>query len=94
MRKFVTTCIDDVTGHTMVLSEVSYNVAMEWLQREAEKYGKEIFRIETEDDNLMTIYTGEPRIGCDGKWYTNDEKWYTNIVKFFYDEMRGYLMEE
>lgn len=94
MMKFVTTCIDEATGHTMVLSEVSYNVAMEWLQSEAQKYGREIFRVESEDSYHTTIYTGEPKIGCDNKWYTNDEKWYTNIVKFFYDEMRGYLMEE
>lgn len=87
MRKFVTTCIDEKTGYTMILSEASYNVAMDWLQREVQKYGREIFRVENEDTNHMTIYTGKPRIDC-------DEKWYTNIVKFYYDEVRGYLMQE
>ena len=87
MIKFVTTCIDDVTGYTMVLSEVSYNIACDWLQREVQKYGREIFRIEHEDSYHTTFYTGKPRIDC-------SEKWDTNIVKFYYDEIRGYLMEE
>lgn len=33
MRKFVTNCIDDITGMTMVLSECSYNMACDYLMR-------------------------------------------------------------
>jgi len=32
MRKFVTNCIDNVTGMTMVLSECSYNKACAYLE--------------------------------------------------------------
>lgn len=33
MREFKTSCIDNVTKMEMVLSEVSYNMACDWLMR-------------------------------------------------------------
>lgn len=33
MREFRTSCIDNVTGMEMVLSECSYNMACDWLER-------------------------------------------------------------
>lgn len=93
MRKFVTTCIDEKTHYTMVLSEASYNQAMEWLQREVDKYGKEIFRTENNGTDDMLIYVGTPKIDTNpmNGYY---DVWYTNQVIFHYDESRGYLMQE
>lgn len=93
MMKFVTTCIDEKTHYTMVLSEVSYNVAMDWLQREADKYGKEIFRTENNGTNDMWIYVGKPKKGINPMTGYEDV-WYTNQAIFHYDESRGYLMVE
>lgn len=93
MRKFVTTCIDDKTGYTMVLSEASYNVAMDWLQKEAAKYDKEIFRTENNGTDNMWIYVGTPKKDVNPMTGYEDV-WYTNQVVFHYDESRGYLMKE
>lgn len=89
--KYVTQCVDTKTGYTFVLSEVSYNEAVDWLQRQAEKYFREIFRCEKIED-LIEISVGKPKNGLDESGY--ETKWYTNIVKFFYDEERGLLLEE
>lgn len=93
MRRFMTTCIDEKTGYEMVLSEASYNVAMDWLQREAAKYDKEIFRCENCGTDNMWIYVGIPKKGINPMTGYEDV-WYTNQVIFHYDESRGYLMKE
>lgn len=92
MMEYVTQCIDPKTGHTLVLSEASYNQAMDWLQRKAEKYFKEIYRCESCDTNNMQIYVGEPvsRLNDSGL----PDVYYRNTVMFYYDEERGLLMEE
>lgn len=87
MRRFVTTCIDEKTRYTMVLSEVSFNMAMDWLQREAEKYGKEIYRHEKHINGLDCLWVG--RFEIDGSLGQ-----YHDTVMFYYDESRGYLMQE
>lgn len=93
MMKFVTSCIDEKTGYTMVLSDASYNVAMDWLQRQCEKYFKEIFRTENNGTDDVLIYVGEPK--KDVNPITGEiDVWYTNQIVFHYDESRGYLMEE
>lgn len=92
MMEYVTQCIDPKTGHTLVLSEASYNVAMNWLQRKAEKYFKEIYRCENCGTNNMQIYVGTPKKGLDANG--RPDVWYTNTVMFYYDEERGLLLEE
>lgn len=89
--KFVTTCIDDKTGYTMMLSEVTYNQAVEWLKDEALKYGRDIFRAE-QDGNMIKLSVGKSHIDNDETG--NPTHWYTNIVTFYYDESRGYLLQE
>lgn len=89
--EYVTQCKDNKTGLTLVLSEVSYNVALDWLQRKAEKYFRQIFRCEKVGE-LMEISVGKPKVGADyNGWET---KWYADIIKFYYDEDRGLLLEE
>ena len=92
MRRFYNSCIDEKTGYEMVLSEASYNVAMDWLQKEADKYGKEIFRTENNGTNDMWVYVGKPK--KDVNPMTGEvDVWYTNQVVYHYDESRGYLMQ-
>lgn len=93
MMKFVTSCIDEKTGYTMVLSEANYNVALDWLQKEAAKYDKEIFRCENCGTDDMWIYVGTPK--KDVNPMTGEvDVWYTHQTVFHYDESRGYLMQE
>lgn len=82
MRLFQTECKDSKTGLSMVLSEVSYNFACDWLERELKKYGRVIWKVVAnyEGDGLTHIWTGE-REGNLGR-------------KFYYDEERGYLLGE
>ena len=77
MRKFVTSCKDSKTGYEMILSECSYNMAMDWLEKEMNKYGLSISHIETTKE-----YT---------KIYTEDDKSVPGRT-FVYDEERGYLL--
>lgn len=93
MMRYVTSCIDEKTGRELVLSDASYNVALDWLQREAEKYGKEIFRTENNGTDDMWIYVGIPK--KDVNPMTGEvDVWYTNQVVFHYDEERGVLTQE
>ncbi len=92
MMEYVTQCKDNKTGLTLVLSEVSYNQAIDWLQRKAEKYFKEIFRCESIDTTRTVISVGTPKHDFD--FNGNPTVWYTNIIKFYYDEERGLLLEE
>ncbi len=90
MRKFTTECKEDKYHYSMVLSEVSYDEAMDWLQRELEKYGHEIYRTEKHINGLMYIWTGKFEFfkgdACCGQ--------YVQHRMFYYDEDRGYLMGE
>lgn len=81
MKLFQTECKDSKTGLSMVLSEVSYNMACDWLERVLKKYGRVIWKVENyEGDGLTHIWTGE----C-----------YGNLGRmFYYDEERGYLLGE
>ena len=92
MMQYVTQCIDNKTGLTLVLSDVSYNQAMDWLQRELAKTDREIFRCENCGTNNVQIYTGEPHAGLDVNG--RPDMWYRNQVMFYYDEERGLLMQE
>ena len=87
--------IDSKTGRTLVLSDASYNMAMDWLQRDLEKsiYPREIYRTENNGTNDMLIYVGIPTVGINPMTGYEDV-WYTNTVVFHYDEERGYLMQE
>lgn len=84
--------VDSRTGLTLVLSDVSYNVAMDWLQRDQEKLGREIIRCENLDSIRTVINTGVSKSGFD--FDGNPTVWFTNLVKFFYDEDRGVLLQE
>ena len=84
MRVFQTECKDDKTRYSMVLSECSYNMAMDWLSRELKKYGSEITRTEKHTNGLMYIWTGK---------YFNPTDYEFGRM-FFYDEERGYLLGE
>ena len=81
MRVFQTECKDDKTGYSMVLSEASYNMAMDWLSKELAKYGYEITRTELHTNGLMYIWSNNVRSGASARMY-------------YYDESRGYLLGE
>lgn len=84
MRKFTTECKDDKTGYSMVLSECSYNMAVDWLERTLKKYGVEICGISWDQKrNLIELYSGRP-----------DKNGLNLSRKYFYDEARGYLLGE
>ena len=66
MREFKTSCIDNVTGMEMVLSEVSYNMACDWLMRKGftnyshfEVCGTEIILEFTEPKKRTFVYDEE-----------------------------------
>ena len=85
--------IDSKTGRTLVLSEASYNFAMDWLQRELAKHDREIFRCESCGTDNTQIYTGTPTTGIN-PMTGREDVWYKDVVMFYYDESRGYLMQE
>lgn len=86
MRKFMVECKDDKTGYSMVLSECTYNMACDWLERTLKKYGVEICRTEYNiKTNLGEIWTA--------KWSDRINN-YEPCRKYFYDEERGYLLGE
>lgn len=92
MRKFTVECKDDKTGLSMVLSECSYNTAMDWLQKTLRKYDVDIYRTEVDFKGLVHIWTGKPKAGTD---YTGrPEVFFEPCRKYFYDEERGYLLGE
>lgn len=92
MRLFVVVCKDTKTGHKMVARDVSFNVALDWLQRRQRECGRDVFRVDSDDINHYTIYTGKAVDGYDMNG--NPEKFYTDIDKYWYDEERGYLLGE
>lgn len=84
MRIYDTSFKDSKTGLEMVLSEVSYNVACDYLMQIM--YNREIYRTEANTKiGLTEIWTGE---------WIQDIHSYRNIRKFYYDEERGYLLGE
>ena len=85
MRLFTTECKDTKTPYSMVLSEVSYNMAMEWLHDTLWKYGVEICRCFMNDKGMMEIWTA--------KWDDSINN-YKPMRHYFYDEARGYLLGE
>ncbi len=69
-------CIDSKTGHELILSEVSYNMAGDWLMREFNPV--EINTYTYSDLNTTEIYI-------------TIEKGKIPLL-FIYDENRGYLL--
>lgn len=88
MRVFNTYCKDEKTGYEMMLSECSFNQAMNWLEIELLKENNEIIGVSCKGD-VYTIHTApiadelseEEQRGLLGR-------------DFFYDEERGYLLGE
>ena len=84
MRVFTTECKDSVTGYAMVLSECSYNMACDWLERTLKKYKVEIY------DCRVNSKTGFIELTT-GKFYDSLGR-YELCRRYFYDEIRGYLL--
>lgn len=70
---------DNITGYELLLSECSYNMAMEWLERDCKKHCIRPYKTDRVG-NLIVVYTTDN--------YLNDSR------RFYYDEDRGYLMGE
>ena len=84
MRVFTTLCKDDKTGYQMILSECSYNMACDWLDKKCKKVGAEICRTEHNiKTNLDELWVA--------KWSDRINN-YEPCRKYFYDEERGYLL--
>ena len=79
MRKFTTYCTDQKTGHQIIYSECSYNMACFELENELSKIGIDIVDARPIPNGLMQISTME-----NGKRGRN----------FYYDEERGYLLAD
>jgi len=88
MRVFNACCKDEKAGYEMMLSECSYNQAMNWLEIELLKESNEVVGVSCRGD-IYTIHTApitdelseEEQRGLLGR-------------DFFYDEERGYLLGE
>ena len=85
MKAFQTETKDNKTGLSMVLSEVSYNAAMEWLHDTLWKCGVEICRCFMNERGMREIWTA--------KWDDGINN-YKPMRHYFYDEERGYLLGE
>lgn len=86
MRKFTVECKDDKTGLSMVLSECSYNMAMDWLVHTLEKYDVDIYRCEYDINRKMqVIFTGK---------FSHILGDFKPCRRYYYDEERGYLLGE
>ena len=79
MRVFTTECKDSVTGYAMVLSECSYNMACDWLERTLKKYGVWVYQTKTRN-NLTELWTMDKHM--------------LECRRFYYDENRGVLLGE
>lgn len=80
MRVFTTLCKDNKTGYQMILSECSYNMAMDWLERKCLKNGCTFSTVQTYVYNLVAVAVLD-RNGVP-------------VRIFYYDEERGYLLGE
>lgn len=82
MRVFTTLCKDAITGFQMILSECSYNMAMDWLEHKCIKNGCEFSTVQQ--------YYVKGRMLPAVTVYNKDR----TIRVFVYDEERGYLLGE
>ena len=84
MTEFTASCIDNITGKEMILSDCSYNAAYEWLREKLKKKGLRICGIgHNHETGITELYTGDPNAIS------------LNLGrKFFYDETRGLLLGE
>ena len=67
MIVFNTYCKDDVTGYEMILSECSYNVALDWLENKIRELGH-IPNIECKKDGDLIV------VETSGRTFFYDEK--------------------
>ena len=75
-----------ITGYSMVLSECSYNMACDWLERTLAKYGVDIYDCKVDSKTGFTILRS-------GK-YSHILGDFKPCRKYFYDESRGVLLGE
>lgn len=83
MKHFTSETKDTRTGLSMVLTECSYNEAMDWLSKELLKYNVVISCIGSmhKPYELKVIDTETIKVGA-------------KMRTFYYDEDRGYLLGE
>ena len=86
MRVFKVVCTDAITNYEMILSECSYNMACDWLERTLNKYGIEIY------DCKVNSETGFMELAA-GK-FSESLGEYKLTRRYFYDEIRGILLGE
>ena len=79
MKIFTTQTKDNETRYSMVLSQCSFNMAVNWLERECVKAKARIGSVSRLKNGLIKIPT-----------FSGD----TPRRNFFYDEDRGYLLGE
>lgn len=86
MKVFTIECKDTKTGLSMVLSECTYNMACDWLDRKLKNYGVEICKcVHNNKTNFDEIWTAR---------FDDELNNYVPCRKYFYDEERGYLLGE
>ncbi|MBO7712923.1 MAG: hypothetical protein J6S85_05100 [Methanobrevibacter sp.] len=79
MKIFVKDLEDSVTGYYMVLTECTYEMALEWLRETLKPFGRVVWDIASyADDDLLYIRTGE--------------HWGNLCRTFLYDESRKLLL--
>lgn len=83
MKEFKVCCRDSTTGFVMILSECSYNMAIDWLVRK---------NIDILSCKNSTIYNNITVIKT-GIWSHILADFKPNRT-FYYDETRGYLLGE
>ena len=84
MRVFKTSCIDNITGYEMLLSECSYNTACFWLCQELKKRNLEITQTNKIKHNTLDLT----------ELITNSFSGGLHALRFIYDETRGYLLTD
>lgn len=72
MRKFTAECKDTVTGYSMILSECSYNMAMDWLMRELKS---EDVVVASNLDGFFDLITIQVK-GVDRKFFYDEARGY------------------
>lgn len=86
MRVFTAECKDSITGYAMVLTDCSYNMACDWLERELNKYDVDIYECKNDSKTGYTVLkTGQ---------YSSILNEYVPCRTYYYDESRGYLLGE
>ena len=86
MKVFTMECKDSVTGYAMVLSECSYNMACDWLERTLKKYGVDIYDCKIDSKTGFTVLKSGQ--------YSHILGDFKPCRKYFYDEVRGFLLGE